>query len=272
MNDSRKPVRTASSRRARAQPSPDSDSIPGQAPKCRGSCTRVDGLLRFLLPGLLVGWFAAWAASPARGHDRLRVLLSQETRLEVGATHLDLTVELTFHEAPSFAERRRMDTNRNGRVDPAEIRHYLRDLTPDLEDGFDLSTAGGTNASPTRLALTLLHNPELDLRENPVVGFATHVLRFRLFARTPSGLHAGDHLRLASRLWPHVPGSRTLQVAGRDGFVFEPVAPSAPASPGLPDGPSLPDSFRCVDAPHSSLAGGSPLPSFAPDSGSPCPP
>lgn len=232
-------------------PHPDSTASRPGSPRRSGGVGRT--AWRALGWLLLSAWAAGTAGPSTRAHDRLRELLTQEFQLEVGRTNIDLIVELTFQEAPSYAERRRIDTNRNGRVEPSEVREYLRGLTPELEDGLELKFAAEPGSPGIRIPLSLLHNPELDLRDNPVVGLASQVLRLRLFARTPAALRDGGRLVLISRLWAHVPASRSARITGRDGYEFdvEDKPPSTPASARSRKSAQDPEPlrFRCRAAP-----------------------
>lgn len=168
----------------------------------------------------------------ASAHPALAALVSHELRFDFGPTNLDLTLDLTFHEAASYAERRRMDRNRNGRLETEEVRQYLHDLCPDLELGLslELASASPRSSSPRPIPLVLLHNPEIDLRDQPVVALATHVLRLRFFARTPPQLRPGCHLNLVNHLWDHLPATRTFTVSQPGAFAIESDPPPPPSA------------------------------------------
>lgn len=180
-----------------------------------------------------VGACAALVIAPGlHGHEGLMTSVLHEVGVVVGATNLDVTVELTFREAASFAERRALDGNRDGRLAPGEIRRYLAAHEREWEEAVTVTVMtdgnGRPDAAPKPLSLVLLHNPELDLRGVTGVGLACHTLRLEYFVRTPPGLKPGDRLLIEDRLWAHLPTQNTFRSTGRDGWLVE--AETGPAS------------------------------------------
>lgn len=169
--------------------------------------------VRFLMAGL-VGLLTG-AGGKASGHEVLATQIQHLGRIEAGATHLDLTFELVFHETASFAERRRMDRDRNGRITSEEGRRYLEELAPELERGLGLSVDG------REVDLVTLHEPQVDLRGVEVVVPSPHVLTLRMFARTPPHFREGSRLQIRDGLWAAVPALHAVECRGSDGIRLE---------------------------------------------------
>ena len=203
----------------------------------RSGFRSVGGLALAALAGLL-------AAPVLNGHEGLMSSVLHEIEVVVGATNIDVTVDLTFREGASFAERRVIDANRDGRLAPEEIRRYLAAHQREWEAAVKLSvvTAGAATTPPTALPLILLHNPDLDLRGIGKVGLAPHELRLQFFARTPPGLRPEDRLVIDDPLWAHLPAQHTFRSSGRDGWSAEPTADPDHARPAT-NGPT---SVRCT--------------------------
>lgn len=167
----------------------------------------------FLMAGLVT--LLSGVGPRALGHENLGCQIQHLARMEAGATNLDLTLELVFHETASLAERRRMDRNRDGRITREELRQYARELAPDLERGLGLSVDG------RQADLVMLHDPRIDLRDVEVVVPSPHVLTVRMFARTPPHFREGSRLRIRDGLWPAIPGVHVVEGRGRDGVRIE---------------------------------------------------
>jgi hypothetical protein len=124
----------------------------------------------------------------------------------VGASHLDVTVELTFHSVFAQRERRRLDADGDGMIRAEEIRRYLDEILGTLEAGLRISS--GKRA----IGLTTLHPPEVDLLENEAAG--AHPLRVRAsyVARLDDRMRSAGAVELEDRLWPEAPALGSLQV------------------------------------------------------------
>lgn len=160
-----------------------------------------------------------WPSAPrtAQAHTFLRNYIQHHALIAVAPKNIDVTLELTFNENCSAAERAKMDTNHDGRISSAEVERYLSGLTKALEKGFALSVAGQV------LELVPLYDAKLDLMGDTRVRPHTHVLRLYLFARTPESLKAGSVIELKDSLWSDTGALRSVEVGGADGFRFSSV-------------------------------------------------
>lgn len=137
--------------------------------------------------------------------------IRHDAKISVGPRNIDVVLELTFHEYPSLAERRRMDRNHDEAITEAELKTYLDGLTGSLRDALTL------HVDDRPLEVIPLYDPQIDLLDTVSVAPAHHVLRLSWFARTPEWLHIGSRMRMQYRLWSEAPRIDVLSVAGRDG-------------------------------------------------------
>ena len=166
-------------------------------------------------------------------HDLYTAFIQHRVQLEVGAQHIDLTLDLTFFEEWSSRERRRMDADADGRITRAEIEGYLRKHAPALAKQVRLLVGG------REVPLAELYEPEVDLLGSDQAGPAHHRLRLFFFAATPSALRGTNNLEIEERLWPDAKALLTLQAEGHDGCRLE---AEKLADPSLP--PAQPDEAR----------------------------
>jgi len=147
----------------------------------------------------------------AIAHPELMTSVRHRASIHAGRKNVDVSIELTIGEIPSFAERLQMDANQDGRIEGSEVEGYLSERLEVLQQAVSLSIDGQP------VELLFLYEPEIDL-EGEDTSSASHLI-FRLFyfARTPSGMKAGDEIVLEDRLWPHAPSLGSYQVAGQDG-------------------------------------------------------
>lgn len=183
-----------------------------------------------------------WPDLRAAAHPALGDLVGHRETLVVGPANIDLTVELTFNEQRSLAERVRMDADGDGDISGDEAVAYAAAAADRAAAAIELSI------DDERVELILLHEPELDLlgmtRALPV----RHVLRLCLFARTPASLKPGGRLLLTDRSWPEAPAFCALQVQGRDGVRLAAGAADALPTPGFGES-SRAMAARCLAVP-----------------------
>ena len=189
----------------------------------------------------------AWAChTPA--HDLYAAFVQHRVRMEVGAQHIDLTLDLTFFEEGSMRERQRMDSDKDGRIARSEIEAYLMKNRSVLANRIKLLVAG------REVPLAELYEPEVDLLGSNRTAPAHHRLRLYFFASTPSTLRAGDSLVVEDRLRPEAKALITLDGAAADGGKIEAEKPVDPAcAPAGPDEARI-FKFRCLTPPEAASA------------------
>lgn len=196
-----------------------------------------------------MGWFAICLAPCfASGHPILRESIEHRALVHVDDEWVDVDIVLTFYEAPSRAERRRMDTNGDATITPAECADYLADHQDRWQSALSMSVAGEP------VELVTLHDPEIDLMERHDLKGGRHRLRLTYFARLPEDRADPLVIEWEDRLWPEVSRIHDLSVEADRGFtvrVDESDAWSWKASP-----PGEPLHFRLLV----SRAGGEPAP------------
>lgn len=162
---------------------------------------------------------SAWAHPVYMDHIEHQILV------RVGHDNIDITVELRFNEVQSLAQRRRMDSDRDGRISQAERDRYLRRMRRELAEAFRLTHEGKP------LDVIELYAPELDLLGAEGVSPGHHILRLTFFARTPSPLTAPANLEFEDASWPGPPALWLFRATGASGIDLRtpPVATTAPA-------------------------------------------
>jgi hypothetical protein len=163
-------------------------------------------------------------APSVRAHTTLRHYIHHQAVFTFGEKHIDLTVELHFHEDVSLAERRKMDADRDGHLSAAETEAYLESLAAALDEGLRLTHRGEA------LDLVSLYDPALDLQGDARVRASGHVLKLYYFARRPAGLDDGDALAFEEDLWPQAKALRTLEVHSTDGRRWHAAPASQPGA------------------------------------------
>ena len=157
---------------------------------------------------ILVGLLCWTAAGVERlpGHGVLGRVVQHHIVATVGASHLDVTVEVTFHSVFAQRERRRLDADGDGLIQAGEARRYLDQILGSLETGMRMT------AREREIDLTTLHPPELDLLENEAAG--AHPLRVRAtyVARLDERLKRAGQVNLEDRLWLETPALCSLEV------------------------------------------------------------
>jgi len=168
--------------------------------------------------------------------------------MRVGASNIDIEVELTFFGSRSLVERRKMDRDRNGVISSEETDAYLIDAAGMQEGGFRLLVHGRS------LELLSLYEPELDLMgcNRPLP--SPHVLRLFYFARRPEWLGSQSVIRLEDGLWLHWPAICTLEIARSPGARVIVDQETSPFSNPDPDGAPRVMQARCVSLPPKASA------------------
>ena len=161
-----------------------------------------------ILAGLLCWTLAGVERLP--GHGVLGRVVQHHIVATVGASHLDVTVEVTFHSVFAQRERRRLDADRDGLIQEGEARRYLDQILGSLEAGLWMTSGD------REIDFTTLHPPELDLLENEAAG--AHPLRVRAYyvAKLDERLRRAGPVDLEDRLWPEAPAVCSLQVRSQE--------------------------------------------------------
>ena len=162
----------------------------------------------FILAGLL-----CWTLAPLErlpGHGVLGRVVQHHIVATVGASHLDVTVELTFHSVFAQRERRRLDADRDGLIQAEEAQRYLDQILGSLEAGLWMTSGD------REIDFTTLHPPELDLMGNEAA--AAHPLRVRAsyVARLDERLRRAGPVDLEDQLWPEAPALCSLEVRNQE--------------------------------------------------------
>lgn len=186
-----------------------------------------------------LGWVVT-----ASAHDLFTAYIQHRVAIEVGAKHLDVTLQLTFFEDSSEHEREHLDTNHDGRVSRAEIESGLKAAAPEFAKAVKLRVAGQP------VELTPLFDPALDLLGNDRVGRGHHQLTLRFFAPMPADLAAGAEIVVEDRLWSETRALGAVQAEGEDGWRLEAVARGDPAFPPARDGEAREFKARVVAPPR----------------------
>ncbi|MGQ9652186.1 MAG: hypothetical protein ACUVXJ_18980 [Phycisphaerae bacterium] len=165
-----------------------------------------------------------WTASDASAHAVLMTFIRHDAKISIGRRNIDVTIELTFHEYPSLAERRRMDRNHDEAITETEIKGYLDSMVDLFRGALTLTV------DDRPLQVIPLYDPKIDLLDAPNVAPAHHALRLSWFARTPPWLRAGSRIRAQYRLWPEAPRIDVFSAIAEDGFRLVADDVSGPAS------------------------------------------
>ena len=161
-----------------------------------------------ILAGLLCWTLAGVERLP--GHGVLGRVVQHHIVATVGASHLDVTVELTFYSVFAQRERRRLDADRDGLIQEGEARRYLDQILGSLEAGLWMTSGD------REIDFTTLHPPELDLMGNEAA--AAHPLRVRAsyVARLDERLRRAGPVDLEDQLWPEAPALCSLEVRNQE--------------------------------------------------------
>ncbi|MDE2965354.1 MAG: hypothetical protein OXU26_15705 [Acidobacteriota bacterium] len=163
--------------------------------------------------GIILAGLLCWLLAPPErlpGHGVLGRVVQHHIVATVEASHLEVTVEVTFHSVFAQRERRRLDADGDGLIRAAETRRYLDEILGALEAGLRIS------AGKREINLTTLHPPEVDLLENEAAG--AHPLRVRAsyVARLDDRMRQEGPVELEDQLWPEAPALSSLQVRSRE--------------------------------------------------------
>ena len=159
--------------------------------------------------GIILAGLLCWTLAPLErlpGHGVLGRVVQHHIVAAAGASHLDVTVELTFHSVFAQRERRRLDADGDGLIQAGETRRYLDEILGALEAGLWIS------AGTRKINLTTLHPPEVDLLKNEAAGAHPLRLRASYVARLDDRVRRAGPVDLEDRLWPEDPALCSLQV------------------------------------------------------------
>ena len=163
--------------------------------------------------GIILAGLVCWTVAPLErlpGHGVLGRVVQHHIVATVGASHLDVTVEVTFHSVFAQRERRRLDADGDGLIQAEETRRYLDEILGSLEAGLWIS------AGKREINLTTLHPPEVDLLGNEAAG--AHPLRVRAsyVARLDDRVRKAGAVELEDQLWPEATALCSLQVRSQE--------------------------------------------------------
>ena len=163
--------------------------------------------------GIILAGLLCWTAAGVErlpGHGVLRRVVQHHIVASIGASHLDVTVELTFHSVFAQRERLRLDADGDGLIQAEEAQRYLDEIPGSLETGLRLTVGD------REIDLTTLHPPELDLLENEAAG--AHPLRVRAYyvAKLDERLRRAGPVDLEDQLWPEAPALCSLEVRNQE--------------------------------------------------------
>ena len=85
--------------------------------------------------GIILAGFLCWLLAPPErmpGHGVLGRVVQHHIVATVGASHLEVTVEVTFHSVFAQRERRRLDADGDGLIRAEETRRYLDEMLGQL--------------------------------------------------------------------------------------------------------------------------------------------
>ena len=165
--------------------------------------------------GIILAGLLCWTAGGVEqlpGHGVLGRVVQHHIVATVGASHLDVTVELTFHSVFAQRERRRMDADGDGLIQAEEAQRYLDEILGSLEAGLWMTSGD------REIDFTTLHPPELDLMGNEAA--AAHPLRVRAsyVARLDERLRRAGPVDLEDQLWPEAPALCSLEVRNQERY------------------------------------------------------
>lgn len=182
---------------------------------CPGSCPLRLGRGRWwpaLLPGCLVIALLATLVPRANAHPILADYVHHDISLTIGPAEINLDIELTFQQFCAMSQRRRMDTDHDGRLTQRDLEVYLADIEESIEDGVRLDIGGHP------VDLVLLYDPRIELQRGPQIDLTPCTMRLSFFGRTPLSLGTQSEVVVEDSLWPTLPALCRLDAAGRDGI------------------------------------------------------
>ena len=202
-----------------------------------------------VLPGrlsfiwLALAGLGAISVREVSAHDHYTAYVQHRVHLDVGARHMDLTLDLTFFEEWSARERRTMDADTNGHITRAEVERYLQKWGPEWVKQVKLLVSG------REVPLVPLYEPEVDLLGSAKAGPGHHRLQLSWFTPTQPGLQAGDVFVIEDRLWPEAKALGCVPVEGSDACRLDPGEQADPGFPPARAGEARVFKVRCVRPP-----------------------
>jgi nickel/cobalt transporter (NicO) family protein len=97
--------------------------------------------LVMILP-LIAALFASTGDAPARAHPLGNFTINRFSEIRAGLEQVAVLYVVDMAEIPTFQERARIDLNRDGEADAAELDAYARSVTPRLSRSLSLRSAG----------------------------------------------------------------------------------------------------------------------------------
>ena len=94
-----------------------------------------------ILP-LIAVLFASTGDAPARAHPLGNFTINRFSEIRAGLEQVAVLYVVDMAEIPTFQERARIDLNRDGEADAAELDAYARSVTPRLSRSLSLRSAG----------------------------------------------------------------------------------------------------------------------------------
>jgi nickel/cobalt exporter len=94
-----------------------------------------------ILP-LIAVLFASTGDAPARAHPLGNFTINRFSEIRAGLQQVAVLYVVDMAEIPTFQERARIDLNRDGEADAAELDAYARSVTPRLSRSLSLRSAG----------------------------------------------------------------------------------------------------------------------------------
>ena len=166
---------------------------------------------------LVVAAVGCGTVASVSAHPSPRHVVQHRVVVAVGPAYIDVTLDLTFHEHASAAERARLDGNHDGRISRPEVASHLAASEDAFEKGLTLTL------DDAPVELVPLADPELDLMGEDGVRPRAHALRLSYFARTPPALGPGAVLALRDTLWPEASALRSIEIGTTGGFRCAPL-------------------------------------------------
>ncbi len=163
--------------------------------------------------GIILAGLLCWLLAPPErlpGHGVLGRVVQHHIVATVGASHLEVTVEVTFHSVFAQRERRRLDADGDGLIQAEETRRYLDEILGSLEAGLWVS------AGKREINLATLHPPEVDLLQNEAAGAHPFRVRASYVARLDDWTRQAGPVELEDQLWPEAPALCSLQVRSQE--------------------------------------------------------
>ncbi len=134
------------------------------------------------------------------------------TRVMASAEHIDVEIRLTFYEAPSRAERDRMDADRDGMISATECEAYVNANEEAWRSSLGLRVDGEVVDPIT------LYAPRVDLLAREEVNTGRHELTLSYFVKTPPQPPDTFTVEISDHLWSDTSRIPDLTVSSSEGL------------------------------------------------------